>query len=266
MDEIKGRRAKPPRMESLVDRAGTTAVPLHHQIYLTLKNELVAGHYTRDDPFPDEKMLARRFGVARMTLRRALQALQSEGLIIRKPGVGTFPLVLDGSVDFKNSIDAFHAALNSRRCDYVEQVYSSRVQATPTFLRHPAADFGDRCLRVSKLYRNDRGPVHFGTHYIPDPIAKSLGDRNLLRKLDLRLLELQKIVSTRTDLIISAVAADIETSKPLEVQVGAPLIRSRRYSFDRRGRPIEYMEGLSRPDLYQYALRFTAEDPNRLAF
>lgn len=92
-----------------MSRSGIT--PVHHQVYLTLKNELMSGHYGETGPLPDEPTLALKFGVSRMTLRRALERLQREKLIVRKPRLGTFPLARERPFQIRSSIDAFYEAL-----------------------------------------------------------------------------------------------------------------------------------------------------------
>lgn len=56
-----------------------------------LKKEILGGKWTsRDNPFPSERALVRRFGVSRPTISLALQELRGEGLILRQHGKGTF--------------------------------------------------------------------------------------------------------------------------------------------------------------------------------
>lgn len=63
---------------------------LYEKIYSHLKAEIESGHYQPGDLLPTEQELMATFEVSRMTTNRALQLLASEGLIVRKAGVGTF--------------------------------------------------------------------------------------------------------------------------------------------------------------------------------
>ena len=67
------------------------ALPLskYHQIYLVLLEQLQEGRFARG--LPGEFELARQFGVGRVTVRRALEQLAREGLIVREVGRGTRP-------------------------------------------------------------------------------------------------------------------------------------------------------------------------------
>lgn len=62
----------------------------YRPIYETLRQEVTDGKYGEGHPFPSEVALMRRFGVARHTILRAIWELQSDGLVDRRQGKGTF--------------------------------------------------------------------------------------------------------------------------------------------------------------------------------
>ena len=51
---------------------------------------ILAGHFAAGDRLPSERQLASRFGVSRPTIRVALSALESRGIVTTRPGSGTF--------------------------------------------------------------------------------------------------------------------------------------------------------------------------------
>ena len=55
-----------------------------------LLEQIRTGQYKTDMPLPPERELAAKLGVNRMTLRRAMEELTDEGLLMRKKGSGTF--------------------------------------------------------------------------------------------------------------------------------------------------------------------------------
>jgi len=68
------------------------ALPLYQQIYDKLIEEIKAGKLKPGDRLPSENELSLRFGVSRITTKRALEMLDEEGLAQRVPGKGTFLL------------------------------------------------------------------------------------------------------------------------------------------------------------------------------
>ena len=62
-------------------------LPKYHQVYLVLRQQLDEGRF--EHQLPSELRLTQQFGVARVTVRKALERLASEGRILRAPGRGT---------------------------------------------------------------------------------------------------------------------------------------------------------------------------------
>lgn len=64
--------------------------PIANIIYEDLKNEIQRGVYEAGAQLPSESELCRTYGVQRDTARRALKKLVDDGLIVKRPGVGSF--------------------------------------------------------------------------------------------------------------------------------------------------------------------------------
>src|SRR5512138_1317412 len=83
--------------------ASAVPLPKYHQVYLVLREQLAEGRFR--DGLPPELRLVQQFGVARATVRKALERLAAEGLIDRRPGRGTHPRARPG--------DGAHASAGS---------------------------------------------------------------------------------------------------------------------------------------------------------
>lgn len=64
--------------------------PKYRQIVESLRSNIAAGQYRNGGRLPSEAELVRRFGVSRMTVVKAMQQLQQEGLLVRRSGSGTY--------------------------------------------------------------------------------------------------------------------------------------------------------------------------------
>ena len=64
-------------------------LPKYHQVYLVLREQLAEGRFAQG--VPGEMQLMKEFGVARVTVRKALERLVADGLIERSPGAAPWP-------------------------------------------------------------------------------------------------------------------------------------------------------------------------------
>jgi GntR family transcriptional regulator len=122
-------------------------LPKTRRVYITLHDRIVQGIYDSVGGLPGEQALAAEFGVSRVTLRRALAELESDGLINRLRGSGTFlntsrlapPIVVD-LADALSQIVAMGASTDVRLeeltyesgatsvCEALRLSHGSRVQ------------------------------------------------------------------------------------------------------------------------------------------
>lgn len=66
------------------------ATPLYQQIFEEIKSAIESGEYAPKQRIPSEPELSERYGVSRITVRRAVEELCSEGYLIKQQGRGTF--------------------------------------------------------------------------------------------------------------------------------------------------------------------------------
>jgi len=65
-------------------------VPLYQRVYEELRADIVSGVFQVGDRLPSEESLSERFQVSAITTKRALDLLRTDGLIVRRPRLGTF--------------------------------------------------------------------------------------------------------------------------------------------------------------------------------
>ncbi len=74
----------------------------HERIAAVLESEIRSGALPYGRQLPAESALAARFRVSRTTVRAALAVLETEGLVVTRPGKGSFATVDDGALDVRN--------------------------------------------------------------------------------------------------------------------------------------------------------------------
>ena len=65
-------------------------LPRYKQIEADLLAQIADGRYKKGSCIPPEQELAKQYGVSRVTMRKALEGLVAQGLLVRTPGAGTF--------------------------------------------------------------------------------------------------------------------------------------------------------------------------------
>ena len=68
----------------------TSKLPLYQQLYEKLEGRIRSGQWKPGDMIPPESELIRQYGVSRITVRKVLDMLVTEGLLVRERGRGSF--------------------------------------------------------------------------------------------------------------------------------------------------------------------------------
>ena len=239
----------------------TARLPLtkYHQIYLVLREQLQEGRFAQG--MPAEVELARQFGVGRVTVRHALEQLVAEGLIVRVVGRGTFP---KSSPRASSPRDV--QAQPTRLAGLMENIVSASRSTTVKVLdwRTVAApeavaaalqlDVGTPVKKAVRRRSSREGPLSYITTYMPLDLVSQISRRDLAGKPLLQLLEEAGVELGRAQQTISARQADAVVAQELGVAIGSALLAVGRRVFDAQDRPVQWLEGLYRPDRYEYRM------------
>ena len=241
--------------------SSTLPLPKYHRIYLVLREQLDDGRFSTG--LPGEFALMQQFGVARVTVRRALQQLAGEGLITRQPGRGTHPIANEaGRAARQLPVQTGLTGLLENIVS-VSLHTSVKVMALDTIAASAAVAAalglapGDRVQKAVRVRSTREGPLSHITTYVPADVARPFGRRELARKPILLLLEEEGVKVGRAEQSISARLADAEVAARLKVAVGSALLAVRRVIFDEQERPVQWLHGLYRPDRYEYEMQLS---------
>lgn len=233
--------------------AGRTVTPLYHQVYLALAQRLRAGGFDPARPMPGEHRLAAQFGVSRVTVRRTLAQLELEGLVVRRHGVGTFPVARPAQLQDRYNIGGLKdAAPAGGRAEIV--TLATETLAPPP---HVAAALGsaEPALRILRQRAVGRGePFTLLTTWLPAAQAARLTRRQLESAQTLEALEDAGVAIVRAEQAVSAQAADDHAAALLRVPVGSPLIAMSTVFTGPDDVAVAVFEALYRPDRYEYRL------------
>ncbi|MDR5759671.1 GntR family transcriptional regulator [Caballeronia sp. LZ035] len=241
---------------------GSLPLPKYHQIYLVLRQKLDEGLY--NDGVPPEKDLAQQFSVGRVTVRRALEQLVNENLIVREAGRGTWPAPRaeqETAAQGDNVNLRLGGLLNNivqaSRKTSIKVLEWSVIRASPALAQALQIAEGEQVRKIVRARSSSAGPVSFITTYLPVERAAGFTRADVARKPVLQLLEESGVEWGRVRQTISASQADATVAAELDVAIGAALLSVRRLVYDSHDRPVQLLHGLYRPDRYEYQMELT---------
>jgi len=235
-------------------------LPLYHRVYLLLRQQIAEGAWTPDTPLPGEHELAETHGVSRITVRRALQRLEQEGLVLRRRGARTYAKPPRPPKQRENLRGLLENLLAMGLRTKVKLLSFDYVTAPPDVaaaLEVPVGAMVQKSVRV----RSVKGtPFSYLTTWVPQEVGARFRAEDLAARPLLHLLEESGAHPARAEQVISARLADGVVAPLLRVEVGSALLWVRRQVRDTTGRVIEAIEALYRPDMYEYQIGMVRED------
>ena len=225
--------------------------PLHLRIQASLRGALANGTFPPGRPLPGENALARRFGAARMTVRRALAALEGEGLIRREPGRGTWPAAPLHAPSIGGLLSDMRHFVGTSRVRVLDHAMEPATTPVATAFGIPRET---ACRRVVRVRFDALGPFSHVTTWLPPDIAPDLDPAQLGDGAVLDALAERGHVMAGARQLIAATAADPATAEALGITAGSPLTMLDRVAFDAARRPLEFSRWLYRPDRFAYAV------------
>ena len=117
---------------------------------------------------------------------------------------------------------------------------------------------GASVKKAIRLRSSREGPLSYIITYVPLYLTKEMSRRDLAAKPILQLLSEAGVELGRAQQTISARQADARVAEALGVSIGSALLSVRRRVFDADDRPVQWLEGLYRPDRYEYQLEVSS--------
>lgn len=228
-------------------------IPAYRKICESVTRRIKAGELRHGDAVSSERDLATEFGVSLMTARHALQVLTAEGLLIRRPNVGTY--VAPAKIHF-NKLASFTEEMLARGYKPESRVLSATLTSQNDEVCSKLCLPADsNLIRLQRLRLTESEPYSIETCYF------SAQRYDGILALDFELRSLFSIVSevygvtiSYADEEIDATSADPKTARLLKVQPGAPILRIRQLLYG-SATPIIYSTALYRSDRHSLLVR-----------
>ncbi len=231
------------------------AIPLHSKISEKLRSQIEAGQYLPGEKLPSEHQLMTTFDVSRITARRAIANLVSQGLAHTQRGKGAFvkpqqkvayslssPLVFLEQDLTQKGVQLTFENLTFRKVRPLKQTCK---------ILYITGQSG--VYLQKKLLRMDGAAGALDVSYLVSDLGQRFSTQ-LRRNMTFPILEKNNVAIEQIDAVIECTHADYEMSNYLEVPLGHPLMVYRYTAYSKNDRPVLHGETISRGDRFCYSL------------
>jgi GntR family transcriptional regulator len=250
--------SNPTADPSTLPEPGSSATPAFSPLYQQIKGlilqSLEAGEWKPGEAIPSEMDLAARFRVSQGTVRKAIDELAAENLVVRRQGKGTFVAThSEHHVRYRflklvpDSGDEGPAQRSILEC--------RRQRASAEVARALQLRTGDSVVQVRRVLSFAGTPTILEDMWLPGNPFKGLTAEELAAHQGptYALFELEfGVRMVRAEEKIRAVAADAQQAALLALPVDAPLLSVERLSYTYNDVPMELRRGLYRTDTHHY--------------
>ncbi|MCX7891667.1 MAG: GntR family transcriptional regulator [Burkholderiales bacterium] len=222
------------------------AAPLYREVKAALVAGLAAREWAPGEALPSEARLAERFGVSIGTIRKAVDELVAERVLVRQQGRGTF-VATHGPR--RLLFHFFHIVRDDgeKELPEPELLAFERGRADAAEAARLAIGAGDRVLRFRNLLRLGGEPVVLDAIVLPQALFPDLTAK-VLREREETIYALYQtrygIDVVRTVERLKAALADRAAARVLGLGTGAPLLRIDRTALTYHDRPVELRTSL----------------------
>ncbi|MFC5862490.1 phosphonate metabolism transcriptional regulator PhnF [Acidicapsa dinghuensis] len=229
---------------------------LYEKVEEVLAAEIATGELRPGDRLPSEDELLTRFGVSRITVRRAIQNLVQRGVVEIQRGRGTFVLAPRISQELTKLTGFVEDMMVHGRKASAKVLSRDEVAANATVARQLGISKGTRVVRIERVRLADSVPMSLDETYLPLAIGRQIVRNDLRVKPIFTLLEEKYGVPlTEAEYKLEASAASAHVAEALSIEENAPILRIERTTFTTDGRPIDYEMLSYRGDLIRFVTR-----------
>jgi GntR family transcriptional regulator len=233
---------------------GPAFSPLYQQIKTLITRSLQSGEWKPGEAIPSEMDLAARFKVSQGTVRKAIDALADENLVVRRQGKGTFVAT---HAEEKIQYRFLRLMPDSGRAGGAERRFIDcrRVRAPADVARALELRAGDMAVQVRRLLSFHGSPVVLDDIWLHGALFKGLTAERLSEYQGpmYGLFETEfGVRMIRAEEQLRAVAADAAVAELLQVAPGTPLLSVERLSLTYGDKPVELRRGLYNTQAHYY--------------
>lgn len=228
----------------------TNSIPLHVQLKQRIKEKISDGLYI--DKIPSERELMEEYYVSRSTVRQSIEQLVREGMLVRKPGKGTF-IALRTINDWLGSLSSTSENIEKMGMSPGAKLITSKEIVLSGRLKEiTGLEKAHHFKRVR--FANDI-PIGVERHYYSIKLGKKLLQFNLDQEAFYELLERElKVHTFQAEQEITAGPCTSNDAKLLNISEGTSIMIAERKITDINGDFVEFERAHYRADMYSFKI------------
>lgn len=244
--------------------AKTAGTLLHKQLFVVIQQLISRGVLSEGDRLPTQEQLCEKYGVSRITVRRALADLQSEGFIRVEQGVGAFvtsqSLVVSPppSLGFVDSLRQVVEDTEVR----VMKLDTAKCPAHICAALHLKA--GAEAIHVVRTRSRKNQCLMLLEAWIPIKFEQKVTAQSLLTQPLFNLITDAGKNLGRVLQEVTAELADPYTAGTLDVEINSPILRIERLVHDHEQQPIQFLSIRSSPQRSRLLMDIAGQDLSTL--
>lgn len=229
--------------------------PLYLQVKKRITESLAEGLWNPGQSIPSEVELAQSFSVSQGTVRKAIDELAAENMLIRRQGKGTFVASHDEEGSQLRFLRLTSTQNKKENLDN-HLVSFTKEKATNKIAKSLGVNIGTTVVSIKRVLTFNQKPLILDFIKVPASSFRKLTSEMIVEKKGAmyRMYETEfGIQMLRAQEKIRAVAADADTSELLGVKKNTPVLSVERISFTYSDKPIEWRLGLCLTENHHYA-------------
>jgi GntR family transcriptional regulator len=236
--------------------SGSSYVPKYVQMENALYEQISSGELAPGAQIPSEAELSAQYDCARMTVRKALDGLVNRGILVRRPGKGTF--VTDTILTHRLSTTmSFSHALRARGFEVTTQVLKQTIiPASANVIRELKLPQQAEVVLIRRLRFVQGRPSAIHTSYLDARLYAGLLELDLENGSLLTAIEQvagSAVLSYSVDYVRPSLL-NLEESELLHLPIGSPVLELEGTSFTEHGHPVHFNRATYPGDIFKLAV------------
>lgn len=232
-----------------------SSVPLYQQLVNEIRNQILTGTLKENDRLLTEIELSKEYDISRITVRKAIEMLVEEEILVKRQGIGTFVAEKKLNRNVNGFMGFTQSCITEGRKAGTKLLKADLIDPTISDIEQLHLEENEKVIRIVRLRLCDDVPVIVEENHFSQRFAFLLGknlNTSLYEVLEENGIHMQKGIKR-----IGVCYANEEEKELLGVELNAALLLIKDVSYDTEGNPVHTCKSVSNPARYSITVMTT---------